>query len=97
MRSKVLSLLMVAAGFALASSSISSHHGVTNYADPEGRESATPFPCWVYVHLCLSWWLRHPIWLNFAQISTGFDKLRIPFQFRRLNFPGILDQDRAER
>ena len=31
MRSKVLSLLVVAAGFALASSSISAHHGVTNY------------------------------------------------------------------
>jgi len=31
MRSKLLSLLVVAAGFALASSSISAHHGVTNY------------------------------------------------------------------
>jgi hypothetical protein len=31
MRSKVLSLLVVAAGFALASGAISAHHGVTNY------------------------------------------------------------------
>ena len=31
MRSKLLSLLVVAAGFALALSSISAHHGVTNY------------------------------------------------------------------
>jgi hypothetical protein len=31
MRSQLLSLLVVAAGFALASSSISAHHGVTNY------------------------------------------------------------------
>ena len=31
MRRKVFSLLVVAAGFALASGSISAHHGVTNY------------------------------------------------------------------
>jgi hypothetical protein len=31
MRSKALSLLVLAAGFALASSPISAHHGVTNY------------------------------------------------------------------
>jgi len=31
MRSKVFRLLVVAAGFALASSSISAHHGITNY------------------------------------------------------------------
>jgi hypothetical protein len=31
MRSKVFRLLVVAAGFALVSSSISAHHGITNY------------------------------------------------------------------
>ena len=31
MRSKVLSLLVLAAGFALVSSPISAHHGITNY------------------------------------------------------------------
>src|ERR1700693_1729844 len=32
----------------------------SRFPDPEGRESATPFPCWHCVYLSLSWWLRRP-------------------------------------
>jgi hypothetical protein len=30
------------------------------FPDPKGRESATPFPWWLSVHLCLCRWRRHP-------------------------------------
>jgi hypothetical protein len=32
----------------------------SRFPDPEGRESATPFPCGLRVHTYLSWWHRHP-------------------------------------
>jgi len=32
----------------------------SRFPDPEGRESATPFPCWLCVHLCISRWVRPP-------------------------------------
>jgi hypothetical protein len=31
----------------------------SRFPDPEGRESVTPFPCWLCVHLYPSWWHRH--------------------------------------
>src|SRR5580704_3009340 len=33
----------------------------SRFPDPEGRESAIPFPCWLPLHLALCRWGRLPI------------------------------------